>query len=136
MLVTNFSARGVTAALGAAGVLAAGVITPTFASAGTPACSASSLVVWLDTQGNGAAGSSYYDLQFTNLSRQACSLLGYPGVSATNLAGSQVGKAASRDAVHPAASVTLPAGGSAHTILRITDAGNYPKSACGPVTAA
>ena len=32
--------------------------------------------------------------------------------------------------------MTLPAGGSAHTVLRIVDAGNFPRSTCGPVAAA
>jgi hypothetical protein len=38
------------------------------ASSRQAACVASQLVVWLDTAGNGAAGSVYYTLKFTNLS--------------------------------------------------------------------
>ncbi|HLW96702.1 MAG TPA: DUF4232 domain-containing protein [Solirubrobacteraceae bacterium] len=138
MLVARFATRrsAAAAALAACAAIATIVAVPTAARAGTPACSASSLVVWLDTQGNGAAGSSFYNLQFTNLSRSSCQLSGYPGVSAVDLGGRQLGHAGSRDAAHPAVAVTLPAGGSAHTILRIVDAGNFPRSACGPVTAA
>jgi hypothetical protein len=137
MLVTRGSAGRAAGAIAvAAAVIAAVVFAPASASAGTPACSTSTLVVWLDTQGNGAAGSSFYNLQFTNLSKHACRLFGYPGVAAVDLGGSQIGRAASRDSVHPASSVTLPAGGSAHTILRIVDAQNYPGSLCGPATAA
>ena len=132
MLVTRFAARRRTAAaaLVACAAMAAIVAAPTAATAGTPACSASSLVGWLDTQGSGAAGSSFYELQFTNLSRRSCRLAGYPGVSAVDLGGRQVGHAASRDSLHPASAVTLPAGGSAHTVLRIVDAGNFPRSTC------
>ena len=92
MLVTRFAARRRTAAaaLVACAAMAAIVAAPTAATAGTPACSASSLVVWLDTQGSGAAGSSFYELQFTNLSRRSCRLAGYPGVSAVDLGGRQV----------------------------------------------
>jgi len=45
----------------------------------------------MDTQGDGAAGSVYYTLQFTNLSGHACTLRGYPGVSAVSLSGHQLG---------------------------------------------
>jgi hypothetical protein len=41
-----------------------------------------------------AAGSIYYHLEFTNLSGRACTLVGYPGVSAINLSGHQLGSAA------------------------------------------
>lgn len=138
MLVTRYATRprGAAAVAVACAAMAAAVAAPTAATAATPACSASSLVVWLDTQGNGAAGSSFYDLQFTNLSQSACRLTGYPGVSAVDLGGRQLGHAAARDSVHPASTVILPSGGSAHTILRIVDAANYPRSTCGPVTAA
>ena len=34
----------------------------------TPACATSGLDVWLDTQGQGAAGTIFYKLNFTNLS--------------------------------------------------------------------
>jgi hypothetical protein len=138
MLVKRFAARRLRAAAFALACTAivAVVAAPSAATAGTPACSSSSLVIWLDTQGDGAAGSSFYSLQFTNLSSGACQLSGYPGVSAVDLGGRQVGHAAARDSVHPASNVTLPAGGSAHTVLRIVDAGNFPRSKCGPVTAA
>ncbi|HEX4033817.1 MAG TPA: DUF4232 domain-containing protein [Solirubrobacteraceae bacterium] len=138
MPLKRFAARRrAAAALALAGAAIAVVtIVPTAATAATRACSSASLVVWLDTQGSGAAGSSFYDLQFTNLSARACRLSGYPGVSAVNLRGRQVGHAASRDPQQPARTVTLAAGASAHTVLRIVDAGNFPRSRCGPVTAA
>jgi Protein of unknown function (DUF4232) len=113
-----------------------GAPTPALTTASTPKCATSGLVVWLDTQGNGTAGSVYYTLEFTNLSSHACTLSGYPGVSAVNLAGHQLGSAASRDhttAPHP---VTLASGASATAVLRIVEAGNFPTSACSETTAA
>lgn len=106
------------------------------AAASTPRCATSGLVVWLDTQGNGAAGSIYYNLKFTNLSGHACTLFGYPGVSAVDLGGHQLGSAASRNAAHKPRVVSLANGATATAVLRIAEAGNFPVSTCRPVTAA
>jgi hypothetical protein len=137
------------AALAAAGLtLAAAALTlagaaPAPAATTTPACTASGLVIWLDTTGNGAAGSFYYDLEFTNLSGHACTLTGYPGVSGVDLTGHQLGSAGIRNPQHKPAVITLAsatttntAGTMATVVLRITDVGNYPTSTCKPVTAA
>jgi hypothetical protein len=105
-------------------------------AATTPKCTTSGLVVWLDTQGNGAAGSIFYTLELTNLSSRACTLSGYPGVSAVNLAGHELGSAASRDTSHTPHTVTLASGATATALLRIVQAGNFPTSACHQVTAA
>jgi hypothetical protein len=44
-----------------------------------PMCTTSTTVVWLYIPaGSVAAGSSYYDLRFTNLSAHTCELGGYP----------------------------------------------------------
>jgi len=63
----------------------------------------------------------------------ACTLFGYPGVA---LAGgtpvAQVGAAADRSTAAAATLVTLQPGQVASTLLRITDALNYPKSKCSP----
>jgi hypothetical protein len=105
-------------------------------AASAPRCATSSLVIWLDTQGSGAAGSSYYNLEFTNLSAHACTLLGYPGVSGIDLAGRQLGSAAGRNPEHSATAVTIGARATAHSVLRIVDASNYPSSTCSQTTAA
>ena len=63
---------------------------PLVARSAIPKCATSGLVVWMDTNGNGAAGTIYYELQFTNLSGQTCTLTGYPGVSAVKLNGTAV----------------------------------------------
>lgn len=109
---------------------------PTTIAASTPKCSTSQLVVWLDTQGNGTAGSIYYTLEFTNLSTSTCTLGGYPGVSAVGLSGHQLGSSASRDRTTSARTITLASGASATADLRIVEAGNFPSSTCRQVTAA
>lgn len=100
-----------------------------------PSCATSGLVVWLDTQGNGAAGSTYYKLELTNLSGHSCALAGYPGVSAVNLAGKQLGSSARREA-SPQKTVVLGKGATAVANLRIVVAGNFPNAKCHRVTAA
>src|SRR5581483_3616965 len=60
-------------------------------AAAPPPCAAAGLVVWLDTREGRAAGSVYYRLELTNLGARTCSLRGYPGVSAVDLAGRQLG---------------------------------------------
>ena len=105
-------------------------------TASVPACTTSGLVIWINTTGNGTAGSIYYTLEFTNLSGHTCTLSGYPGVSGVDLSGHQLGSAASRNPQHKAAAVTISPRGSAHVVLRIVDALNYPRSTCAPVMAA
>ena len=113
-----------------------GASTGAATSAGIARCSTAGLVVWLNTEGNGAAGSTYYNLELTNLSGRTCTVFGYPGVSAVTLGGRQLGSAASRDPVHAPSTVALASGASAAVVLRIVDAGNFPRAACSPTTAA
>lgn len=129
-----------TAALTCAAVLipvAALAATAAPAAAGTPSCAASGLVVWLDTNGDGYAGGAGYTLNFTNLSGHACTLRGRPGVSAVNLGGRQLGRAAgwSSGTRHL---VRLADGATATAELQIEDVYNFgnPKQPCHPVTAA
>jgi len=98
-------------------------------------CTTSGLVVWMDTQGDGAAGSIYYTLEFTNQSGRTCSLVGFPGVSAVDLHGRRLGSAAARTP-SPARVVALPDGATASAVLQIAEAGNFPASACHRVAAA
>jgi hypothetical protein len=87
---------------------------------------------------NGAAGTIYYNIDFTNVSGTACFLEGYPGVSlvsAGNSAGSQVGADAKRDPVAPSRHIILAAGQTAHAVLAVAEAGNFPASTCNQVTA-
>lgn len=108
----------------------------TSASASSPKCASSGLVVWLNTQSNGAAGTIYYTLEMTNLSGGTCTLSGYPGVSAVDLSGHQLGRSADRNPAHATKTVTLANGATATATLGITDTGVYSPSTCGIVTAA
>ena len=100
-IATGLRRTAVTCAAALAGI---GTVVPGTASAAarigaaTTRCGTSGLVVWLDTRENGAAGSLFYTLEFTNLSGRSCSLLGYPGLSAVDLGGRQLGSPAGRDA--------------------------------------
>jgi Protein of unknown function (DUF4232) len=88
------------------------------------------------SQGGAAAGSSYYPIDFTNTSGSTCTLFGYPGVSFTSgQGGSQIGRPASRNPAGPPVTVTLTPGTVAHATVQVTQAANYSKSACEPVTA-
>jgi len=122
-------------AAGAVALVATAAASGAVTRAAAPSCSTSQLVVWLDTQGDHAAGSTYYRLRFTNLG-SACTLRGYPGVSAVNLSGAQLGKAASRDPAGTHRLVTLGRAVTAKAVVRITTVQNFPHSACRPTAAA
>ena len=84
----------------------------------------------------GAAGSIYQVLDFTNISAVPCTLYGYPGVS---LAGgkpvTQIGLAAARTHNTPVTLVTLAPRAVASALLRIVAAGNFPAAKCQLVKA-
>jgi Protein of unknown function (DUF4232) len=87
---------------------------------------------------NGAAGTIYTNIDFTNTSGAACMLEGYPGVSlvsAGNNGGKQVGDDAKRTTTAPVRAVTLEAGQTAHAALGVAEAANFPAARCKPVTA-
>jgi Protein of unknown function (DUF4232) len=112
------------------------------AHAAVPACKTNQLVVWLDTQSNGAAGTIFYTLNFTNVGAK-CTLRGYPGISAVGRNRQQLGKAAVRDNGTKVKTVTLSSangGGpakanTAHSTLAIVDTGVLSPGACHPTTA-
>jgi hypothetical protein len=106
------------------------------AAGGTPACATGGLVAWLDTNGDSAAGSTYFKLKLTNLSGRRCAFRGYPGVSAVDLAGRQLGSAAGRNAHTRASTVSLAPGRTAAAVLQVAHIGVYPTADCRPVTAA
>jgi hypothetical protein len=106
------------------------------AATAIPRCTTPGLVVWLNTNGNPAAGSFYYTLELTNLSGRRCVLRGFPGVSAVDLAGRRVGSAATRNPRTPVRTLVLPPGRTASAVLQVNDTGVFPAGACRPVTAA
>ena len=137
-VIAAASAAGLIAATAAFAAGPAGAVlasdTARTTSAAVPACTAGDLGAWVAvTQGNGAAGSVFFPLQFTNLSRHACALRGFPGVSAIDRNGHQLGSPASWDHAVPARTVVLAPGATAHTILRYSDVAVTTSPGCRPV---
>ena len=107
------------------------VASPSAGSAGdAAACPTRSLSVKAGLS-QGAAGSIYQVLDFSNISNATCTLYGFPGVS---LAGGspvkQIGLAAAEDHSSPRVLVTLAPGAVANALLRIVQAANFPPSRC------
>ncbi len=104
------------------------------APAAVPKCTAADLGVWLAVaQANGAAGTIYYPLEFTNLSGHTCSLHGYPGVSAIDRNGNQLGSPAGWTSPAAAPTVVLAPGATAHTVLQYSDVEVSTAPGCDPV---
>ena len=103
------------------------------AAGGPPGCATRDLKATAGVA-QGAAGSVYQVIDFTNIGTASCSLYGYPGIA---LAGgspvTQIGAAASRSPQAGPALVTLKPGAVANSLLRITQAQNYPTSKCSPM---
>jgi hypothetical protein len=108
---------------------------PSAGGAGAAACPTRSLSVKAGLS-QGAAGSIYQVLDFSNISNATCTLYGFPGVS---LAGGspvkQIGLAAAEDHSSPRVLVTLAPGAVANALLRIVQAANFPPSRCDLVNA-
>ncbi|MCH0559104.1 MULTISPECIES: DUF4232 domain-containing protein [Streptomyces] len=68
----------------------------------------------------GAAGSVYWPIRFTNTSTRSCALRGYPGVSALDSAHRQIGPAATRSG-SSYSTVMLAPGRSASAVIRTTN---------------
>lgn len=98
------------------------------ASAAVPKCTAADLGVWLAVdQSNGAAGTIFTPLEFTNISRHTCTLRGFPGVSAISSSGRQLGNPAVWEGGGKT-TVQLAPGATAYALLGYVDAvtGNCP----------
>jgi hypothetical protein len=112
-------------------------------------CAASGLQAWLGLATTGSAsvtgigervepGRTYYTLEFTNVSARACSLDGYPVVSAYaegRAGGSQLGSTATWDTSVRPQPVTLAPGQTAHSVLGVTSTRTFQSTACAQVTA-
>jgi Protein of unknown function (DUF4232) len=108
--------------------------TASSAARAVPKCTASDLRVWLAIdQGNGAAGTIYYPLDFANVRTHTCSLFGYPRVSAISQDGQQLGSSAGLASLSGAQTVKLAPGAVAHTLLAYHDAVVSTEPGCDPV---
>jgi Protein of unknown function (DUF4232) len=124
-----------TTALAASGSPAKPALAAQSAAAAAPRCGTGSLTAWLGIPGDAFAGGVNYQLELSNTSGHACTLYGYPGVSALGSGGHQLGSAAGRDHADPTRLVTLRRGATAHVVLQVTDVGNFTPSTCGETTA-
>lgn len=92
------------------------------AATSIPKCTANDLGVWVAADQIGAAGgTAYMQLEFTNLSHSACTLYGFPGVSAVAITGQELGSPAIWDHAVPPTTVRVAPGGSAHALLEYVD---------------
>jgi Protein of unknown function (DUF4232) len=110
-------------------------------------CATSGLEAWLGlgaaVSGVYRANGTYYALEFTNVSDRACSLYGYPEVSAYaegavtggQVAGGQIGSAAIRDTSVRPQPVTLAPGATAHAVLRVVVTASRQPAGCAEVAA-
>lgn len=106
------------------------------AVAGPPPCATSGLNVTLGTS-NGAAGSVYLTIVFTNTSGATCTLYGYPGVSLVSAPPyTLIGLAAQRSSTTPVKLITLASGATASAVLQVVDALNFGTATCSPTKAA
>jgi len=86
-------------------------------------CATSGLQAWLGLGTAATTEGTYYTLEFTNVSDRACSLFGYPDVSAyrdTPKVRGPIGSAAAHDTSVRPKPVMLAPGATAHAGLRVT----------------
>jgi hypothetical protein len=98
-------------------------------------CTAGSLAVWINVaRSDGAAGTIYYPLEFTNVSGHECYMYGYPGVSAVGTNGRQLGSPAVRQ---PATKtiVNVEPGATVHATLAYSDVVTFPTPPCKAIPA-
>jgi len=115
------SAAVLTASLGAGLLANQAPATAATSAASTPECAAADLGVWVAADhGQGAAGSVYLPLEFTNVSKHTCTMYGYPGVAAVASSLRQLGSPAQRSGGQPR-TVTLPPGATANATLTYSD---------------
>jgi hypothetical protein len=128
------SARRAAYALALLSLLAglSALIAPSAPAAGAPAavprCASAGLVIWLNAEDSGALGSFYFKIEFANLSGRTCTLAGYPGISAVNLRGRQIGSPAKREVLGTPGVVTLAPEAQATALLHVVDVGVLPAS--------
>jgi hypothetical protein len=111
--------------------------TPSFSSTvqASSACRVQQLSLSLGGS-QGAAGSTFQTIVFTNISHHACTLFGNPGVSFLDASGAQVGQTASFSRTDERATVALAPQGAANATLQLPDPGNFSASSCSPATTA
>jgi Protein of unknown function (DUF4232) len=108
---------------------------PAAPQAAVPRCATSDLRVWLGIPGDSATGHTAYELELSNISGHACTLLGFPRVTAVAPGGGQLGSPAAHDPGDPTRLVTLAHAATAHVFLVITHVAFFPPPTCHPANA-
>jgi hypothetical protein len=98
-------------------------------------CASAQLTVWLGIPGEHPPGSTYYEMQISNIGTTTCSLYGFPGVSAVTAGGAQLGSPASWDHGFTPSTVVLSPHVTSRVVLQIVDVFNFGGS-CTSVSAA
>jgi hypothetical protein len=128
-------ALGTGSAIWASTSASAAPTTPAVKAALLPVCTAGDLAVWVNYGAmQGAAGTWYYPLEFTNTSSHTCRTWGWPGVSATNANGHQLGDAAQRLRLYTPHWVNIGSGATAHALFSY-GAAEVSTSGCKPTNA-
>jgi hypothetical protein len=104
--------------------------TSSTATTGIVRCVTSHLTVSLPS-GDGAAGTTYFELAFRNVSGSTCEMNGYPGVSFLDASGAQIGVPAQRTGASYA-QVDLAPDATAYSVLAVP---NPDVRACPAATA-
>jgi hypothetical protein len=82
----------------------------------------------------GTAGAVEVTIVFKNLDNVSCTLYGFPGVAlASGTPVTDVGQPSTENSTTARELVTLAPGGFAYATLQISEAGNFPSSACAEV---
>lgn len=90
------------------------------AAATVAKCTVASTRVWAAVEGVGTAGTTYYELELSNVGTKTCTLDGWASVWAVGTGGEQIGKPASHEGIPM--KVTLAPGATAHVVLGVGDA--------------
>jgi streptogramin lyase len=102
--------------------LVASALSSTPAAAATVArCTAADTRVWAAVEGAGTAGTTYYELELSNVGTKTCTLDGWASVWAVGTGGKQIGKPASHQGTPN--TVTLAPGATSHVVLGVGDTG-------------
>lgn len=119
-----------TAALASSSEVTSARATDHAAARTVPACHAASTRVWYGLPAEHATSKAFYELQISNVGRSACTFFGFPGVSALDKNGNQVGRPATTYGHR--IGVTLRPGDTAHAVLVVINASvvcNHPVKA-------
>ncbi len=115
-------------ALACAALLLPGVVFVASALSRTPAaaatvakCATASTRIWAADEGVGTAGTTYYELELSNVGTKTCILDGWASVWAVGTGGEQIGQPASHEGTPNM--VTLAPGATSHVVLGVGDTG-------------